>query len=252
MDRIIEIAKTYLGTPYKKLDCSHFVEAVIKKLGYDLKPNSANQARTLYKKGLAVKVDKSASLSSIIPKLKVGDILFWSSTSHPERWEGIHHVAIYAGDGKSFESSSSEGKVVCRKLWESAGWQIRFYADISTLINKEGEEDIMLQKDDTGEKVYLFQHECLKAGVNVLKPGEKWLDMKDKKTNNGCDGTFGDYMVSVTKQIQGKFGLPQTGKVDALTYGRLVSSIEFKDTTEYDKQIAALNAKIAAAKTALG
>ena len=57
----------------------------------------------------------------------------------------------------------------------------------------------------------------------------------------GKDGSNGRHMQNeVTKKIQKKYGLPQTGEVDALTYGYVVSEIKDADTSVLDKQIASM------------
>jgi hypothetical protein len=96
-------------------------------------------------------------------------------------------------------------------------------------VKKETEEsEIMLKQGDKGQAVYNFQHACLRAGCSPLKKGEKWKDWKTGEIN-GCDAEFGEYMVTVVKGIQANHNLPQSGTVDALTYGCLVSDIPAAD-----------------------
>lgn len=59
-----------------------------------------------------------------------GDLVFWQNLgcSGCGRWNEIHHVGIYMGDGKVIEASSSKGRVVIRDLWSSSGYPLFMYA----------------------------------------------------------------------------------------------------------------------------
>jgi len=116
----------------------------------------------------------------------------------------------------------------------------------------ESEGEIMIkagQRDvDKPGVVYLFQHACLSAGRKVLQEGKQWADMvllegePKKPVINGCDGVMGPWMQSLVKAIQAKYGLPQTGEVDGLTYGYLASEIPVEDAAKLNDLNAALNA----------
>jgi cell wall-associated NlpC family hydrolase len=88
---VVDEAKKYLGTPYvwggtnpkTGLDCSGLVQLVYKNFGVDLPRVSYQQAT----EGKAV-----ASLDQARP----GDLLAFGSP--------VHHIAIYAGDGKMVEA----------------------------------------------------------------------------------------------------------------------------------------------------
>jgi peptidoglycan DL-endopeptidase CwlO len=90
-DAIVTDAKKYLGIPYvwggtdpqKGLDCSGLVQRVYKDFGIDLPRVSRDQAQV----GTPV-----ASLDEAQP----GDLLAFGSP--------VHHIAIYAGDGKMVEA----------------------------------------------------------------------------------------------------------------------------------------------------
>lgn len=145
-NQIIEVAESYLGTPYgtKKgqLDCNELARAVFRKFGYELKDPSSEDGRDLFNKGLAEKIDKSATVSQIVKKLKKGMLVFWSSTAASKsRFLQIHHVSIYDEGGYSFEASSSKGKTVRRSLWESSQWQIVLIADAISLLKPLAEND---------------------------------------------------------------------------------------------------------------
>lgn len=221
-NKVIEVAKTLLGKPYSKMDCNEFVRAVARTFGVELGDPSSGNAKDLYNKGLAKKVDESLSVSAIASMLNKGDLVFWASKNHPERWMNIHHVSIYDEDGYNYESSSGEGKVVRRKLWENSEWQIVLIADITAILNNlpvqpaETEDDEML--------VYFFQHAARAAGYKILKDGAVWKDAVTGE-NNGCDNSRGPWTQDVIKQVQKKHGLNQTGKIDGKTIYAVMSEV---------------------------
>ncbi len=106
--RILDIAKQYLGVPYAYggtspagFDCSGFVQYVFKQCGYQLSRTAAAQ----YQQGTAVsKAD-----------LMVGDIVCFACNGG-----GIDHSGIYAGDNRFIHSSSPRsGGVIYTSLSES-------------------------------------------------------------------------------------------------------------------------------------
>lgn len=125
--------------------------------------------------------------------------------------------------------------------------------------------DIM-QKGDSGEAVYDYQWACKTIGFKM----GVWSDMKTKAPT-GCDGDYGNDMIRVTKEVQKKYGLPQTGVVDSTTFGSVIKSltgmvngtkgevsalkiqVSNKDTLLKDqvKQVAVLKNKIATAQNVL-
>lgn len=126
---IVEAALTRLGHPYSQkyrgsknyVDCSYLAYWAYKQAGVDIPSTSVTQAKYCYDNGY--NVGKS--------ELQPGDLIFWSKLScHCGRWEEIHHVGIYIGDGKTIEASSSSGCVVVRDIWGENGktWRIHSYA----------------------------------------------------------------------------------------------------------------------------
>ncbi len=107
-DRIVEIAKQYLGTPYayggaspSGFDCSGFVSYVAKCVGYTL-PHSAT---AIWNQGYT-RVSRS--------ELQPGDLVFFSKTSGGKY---IGHIGIYVGNGTIIHSSSpSAGGVIYSSL----------------------------------------------------------------------------------------------------------------------------------------
>lgn len=122
---IIETAMSRLGDPYSQpkrgqgryIDCSWLTYIAYKAAGINIPTTSVEQAKYCYDNNLMVGYNE----------LQPGDLVFWSKTSCGcGRWNEIHHVAIYCGNGKIVEASSSLGKVVYRDLWGMGGgkWKV--------------------------------------------------------------------------------------------------------------------------------
>ena len=99
-DEMIALAKSLLGTPYKKggtttkgFDCSGYVYYILKNMGYSPNRTAADQ----YKMGTYVSKKN----------LQPGDLVFFAGTYK----SGISHVGIYLGDGQFIHSPHS-GDVV--------------------------------------------------------------------------------------------------------------------------------------------
>jgi cell wall-associated NlpC family hydrolase len=126
---IVESALTRLGHPYSQpkrgtgdyVDCSYLTWWAYHQAGVDIPSTSDTQAQYCYDNGY--NIGKS--------ELQPGDLIFWSKLScNCGRWQEIHHVGIYIGDGKTIEASSSKGRVVINELWGENGatWRIYSYA----------------------------------------------------------------------------------------------------------------------------
>ena len=109
-----------LDTPYSQerrneegyFDCSSFTYYVYGRLGIYLQFDGANtaaaQGRYIVENNLVVD----------ITKLAPGDLIFYSYETN-DRFLNIGHVAIYAGEGFVIDASSSQGKVVYRKIYDT-------------------------------------------------------------------------------------------------------------------------------------
>ena len=105
-DRVIDIANNYGGVPYvrggttpKGFDCSGYTQYVFAQMGISLPRVAASQYNW------AEKISASDR--------KPGDLMFWSNGG------GIHHVAIYAGDGKMWDSPRPGRRVGKISIWGS-------------------------------------------------------------------------------------------------------------------------------------
>lgn len=103
-DKVISIAKQYLGVPYqwggtdpdKGLDCSGLTQLVYKQVGIDLPRVSRDQAN------VGTKVDS-------LDDAKPGDLVFFH--------EPVSHVGIYLGDGKMLDAPHTGTVVKIQKVW---------------------------------------------------------------------------------------------------------------------------------------
>lgn len=112
-DRLIEVAKQYLGVRYRKagkspevgFDCSGFVYWSLNEAGYKIKyMTSSGWASSGYPE------------SKTFTDAKKGDILCFKG-----------HVGIYMGDGKMIDASSGEGKIrIASNIFNSAYWTRSF------------------------------------------------------------------------------------------------------------------------------
>ncbi|HMM32093.1 MAG TPA: C40 family peptidase [Clostridia bacterium] len=126
---VVRAALAKLGAPYvlgakgeNRFDCSGFVYWAIKQvdpvLGSRMYTSAAGQAKYCFDRGLAV------------GELMPGDLVFWQNLSCEgcSRWNEVHHVGIYIGNGKVIEASSSQGRVIIRDLWDSTNYPLFMYA----------------------------------------------------------------------------------------------------------------------------
>lgn len=110
--RVGQLGRQLLGTPYvwggtdpdKGLDCSGFVQYVMRQVGVSLPRVSAEQARSGSRVGLN--------------QLKAGDLVAWDNSS---RNNGADHIAIYLGNGQIIEQPRPGLSVRIRTLDDSEG-----------------------------------------------------------------------------------------------------------------------------------
>jgi cell wall-associated NlpC family hydrolase len=98
--QIIEVAKSYLGTPYRSggtsrngVDCSGFVTAVFRQFNISLPRTSLSQST----------YGESVSRSQLEP----ADLVFFKTS----RRRSVSHVGIYLGQGKFIHASTRSHRV---------------------------------------------------------------------------------------------------------------------------------------------
>lgn len=104
-NKLIQIAKSLVGVPYKYgttmadapnfFDCSLFTQYIFKQIGVNLPRSTILQAE----------VGEEVSFENIQP----GDLLFFHGTQgfyNKKFPEGIGHVVLYIGDGKTIHAAS--------------------------------------------------------------------------------------------------------------------------------------------------
>jgi cell wall-associated NlpC family hydrolase len=101
---IIDVADNFGGVPYVRggttprgFDCSGYTSYVFRQLGVELPRTSASQAAW---------ADKISA-----DDRQVGDLMFWANGG------GVHHVAIYAGDGMMWDSPRPGRRVGKTSIW---------------------------------------------------------------------------------------------------------------------------------------
>ena len=101
---VIDIASNYAGVSYarggttpKGFDCSGFTTYIFRQVGVSLPRTSGEQAAW---------ADRVADSDR-----QVGDLMFWSDRG------GVHHVAIYAGDGLMWDSPRPGRRVGKVSVW---------------------------------------------------------------------------------------------------------------------------------------
>ena len=121
-DKIVETAKSYLGTKYKftgkseaGFDCSGFCGFVFSVNGLTL-PRSSGE---IFKEGEKIDIENA----------KPGDLVFFKI-----RKNAISHVGIYLGDG-NFIHSPSSGRTVCVEYIGQEYWRDRL-AGFASYITK--------------------------------------------------------------------------------------------------------------------
>lgn len=107
-DKVIQQAKTYLGTPYNYgglaktgIDCSGLILRAFESIKITL-PHRAIQ---IY--GNTDYFDEVT-----VPLLKPGDLLFFDTATDGNRSSRVSHVAMYIGDDQMIHASSSKGVTI--------------------------------------------------------------------------------------------------------------------------------------------
>lgn len=125
-----EFALERQGDPYSQslrgvdnyVDCSYLTKWAYRQVGMNLPATAAEQARYCVQNGFEIPASD----------LQKGDLIFWQKKGCGcGRYDEIHHVGVYIGDGRIVEASSSRGQVVVNSMWGDDGigsWRIAMCA----------------------------------------------------------------------------------------------------------------------------
>jgi cell wall-associated NlpC family hydrolase len=141
----VPTAEQYIGVPYRYggtsprtgFDCSGFVQYVYGIQGVDLPRTSRQMA------GAGIAVEPSTR------SLAVGDLMLFAQGGR------ISHVAIYAGNGRFINSSSSGSGVRYDDLGTSRG---RWFADHMVAARRVTSDGRIVVNAFTGGSVIAFDH----------------------------------------------------------------------------------------------
>ena len=139
---LVDYASNYVGNPYvwggtsltDGADCSGFVQSIYRQYGINLPRVAADQAQA----GTAIPIKDAMP----------GDLVFYSSAD-----EGIYHVMIYAGDGKTVESYNSNVGIIHGTYDTSKGldYAVRVLDQTKDpLIASDGEAEEITPQADCG------------------------------------------------------------------------------------------------------
>ena len=128
---VLNVALTKVGAPYvlgakgpKRFDCSGLVYWSINEIDPALGKNLYTSAGYQYKycKDNGYLVGESEA--------RAGDLIFWQkpNCSCGAKYNEIHHVGFYLGDGMILDASSSNGRVIIRKVFNGSSYRVYAYA----------------------------------------------------------------------------------------------------------------------------
>lgn len=127
-EQIVQRALSRLGDPYSQsmrgsgnyVDCSYLTQWAYSGVGISIPGTAAEQARYCVDNGYTISKEQ----------LQPGDLVFWKRTNCDcGRYGEIHHVAVYLGNNRIVEASSSSGKVIENNMWDEDGpWEIAMFA----------------------------------------------------------------------------------------------------------------------------
>ena len=212
--QIIENCKKYLGKPYVwggesmsegGYDCSGFAYNVLRDSGYKVARTTAQGFSSL---GTAIAYSNAIA----------GDLLFFGKSK-----SSINHIAIYAGDGKMYESiggssntKSNPGKGV-------------------TLSNVSRRSDLILVKR-IAEVTSSSSSTTSSTTRTYLMKGDKGDAVKELQNNlntlgyscGSADGIFGDATDKAVRAFQSAYGLTVDGKYGNSSKAKMVEALNAK------------------------
>lgn len=127
-EQVVQRALSRLGDPYSQsmrgsgnyVDCSYLTQWAYSGAGIEIPGTAAEQARYCVDNGYTISYEQ----------LQPGDLVFWKRNNCDcGRYGEIHHVAVYLGNDRIVEASSSSGKVIENDLWNASGpWELALFA----------------------------------------------------------------------------------------------------------------------------
>lgn len=128
---VLNVAFTKVGAPYvlgakgpNRFDCSGLVYWSINEIDPAL-------GRSLYTSaGYQYKYCKDNGYLVGESEARAGDLIFWQkpNCSCGAKYNEIHHVGFYLGDGMILDASSSNGRVIIRKVFNGSSYRVYAYA----------------------------------------------------------------------------------------------------------------------------
>ena len=128
---VLNVALTKVGAPYvlgakgpTRFDCSGLVYWSIKEIDPELGRNLYTSA------GYQYKYCRDNNYLVGESEVRPGDLIFWQKPgcSCGRKYNEIHHVGFYLGDGMILDASSSNGRVIIRKLFSGSSYRVYAYA----------------------------------------------------------------------------------------------------------------------------
>jgi len=144
----------------------------------------------------------------------------------------MYHVGVYIGNGEVVEARGVTYGVVRTALSER-GWDYWGKCHLVDYSTAQEVQDVIQKGDRDNGIVRCWQEALLKLGFDI---GE-----------DGADDWFGGDTEIGTKEFQSRFGLPQTGIVDAMTAAKMFDALRLipnVDVKTYNDQIGQLTLEL--------
>ena len=128
---VLNVALTKVGAPYvlgakgpTRFDCSGLVYWSIKEIDPELGRNLYTSA------GYQYKYCRDNNYLVGESEARPGDLIFWQKPGCHcgKKYNEIHHIGFYLGDGMILDASSSNGRVIIRKLFSGSSYRVYAYA----------------------------------------------------------------------------------------------------------------------------
>lgn len=128
---VLNVALTKVGVPYvlgakgpNRFDCSGLVYWSINEIDPELGRNLYTSA------GYQYKYCKENNFLVGESEIQPGDLIFWykPNCTCGAKYAEVHHTGFYLGDGMILDASSSNGRVIIRKLFNGSNYKALAYA----------------------------------------------------------------------------------------------------------------------------